>query len=134
VYNENFFKSLDDLELEWFVGGASAGKAHHHEGNRPEGMTFGHGGTIDISGIAPQQRKVITDEALKKTIERVVGHHGDMEVFVIFQFKSKEAQPLIDKGQVLARQQFALTQYQFPDISHLSPLPSHLYLLTFKRR
>jgi len=114
VYNENFFKSLDDLELEWFVGGAS-GK-HHHEGNRPEGMTFGHGGTIDISGIAPQQRKVITDEAMKKTIARVLGHHGDQEIFVIFQFKAKEAQPLIEKGQVLARQQFALNSYQFPEV------------------
>ena len=117
VYNENFFKTLDDLELEWFVGGASAGKAHNHGGARPEGMTFGHGGKIDISGIAPQQRKVITDEAMKQTIERVLGHHGDMEIFVIFQFKSKEAQPLIDKGQVIARQQFALNSYQFPELT-----------------
>ena len=116
VYNENFFKTLDDLELEWFVGGASAGKAHHHGGARPEGMTFGHGGKIDISGIAPQQRKVIADEAMKQTIERVLGHHGDMEIFVIFQFKSKEAQPLIDKGQVMARQQFALNSYQYPTL------------------
>ena len=114
IYNENFFKSLDDLQLEWFVGGASGG--HHHEGNRPEGMTFGHGGTIDISGIAPQQRKVITDESLKNTITRVLGHHGDQEIFVIFQFKSKEAQPLIEKGQVMARQQFVLNPYQFPEI------------------
>ena len=114
IYNENFFKTLDDLELEWFVGGASGG--HHHDGNRPEGMTFGHGGTINISGIAPQQRKVITDEQLKSTIARVLGHHGDQEVFVIFNFKSKEAQPLIEKGQVMARQQFALSNYQFPEI------------------
>ena len=115
VYNENFFKSLDDMELEWFVGGV--GGHHHNSANRPQGLTFGHGGKTDISGIAPQQRKVITDEALKKTIERVLGHHGDQEIFVIFQFKSKEAQPLIDKGQVMARQQFALSNYQFPEIT-----------------
>ena len=114
IYNENFFKTLDDLELEWFVGGAAGG--HHHDGSRPEGMTFGHGGTIDISGIAPQQRKVITDEKMKQTIERVLGHHGDQEIFVVFNFKSKEAQPLIEKGQVMARQQFALSSYQFPEI------------------
>lgn len=113
VYNENFFKTLDDMELEWFVGGAGA---KHHDGKRPEGMTFGHGGKIDISGIAPQQRKVITDEAMKKTIERVLGHHGDQEIFVIFQFKAKEAQPLVEKGQVMARQQFALSNYQFPEL------------------
>ena len=114
IYNENFFKTLDDLQLEWFVGGASGG--HHHEGDRPEGMTFGHGGTIDISGIAPQQRKVITDESLKNTVTRVLGHHGDQEIFVIFQFKAKDAQPLIEKGQVMARQQFVLNPYQFPEI------------------
>jgi beta-galactosidase len=115
IYNENFFKTLDDLQLEWFVGGASGG--HHHDNpGRPEGMTFGHGGTIDINGIAPQQRKTIADEALKNTITRVLGHHGDQEIFVIFQFKSKNGAPLIDKGQVLARQQFVLNPYQFPEI------------------
>ena len=116
VYNENFFKTLDDLTLEWFVGGAG-GKHHHKSDARPEGMTFGHGGTIDISGIAPQQRKVITDEALRQTIARVCGHHGDQEIFVIFQFKAREAQPLIAKGQVLARQQFVLNPYTFPALT-----------------
>jgi len=114
IYNENFFKTLDDLELEWFVGGV--GGHHSKNGNLPKGMTFGHGGTINISGIAPQQRKVIADEQLKQTIERVLGHHGDQEVFVIFQFKAREAQPLVEKGQVMARQQFALSSYQFPEI------------------
>lgn len=116
VYNENFFKTLDDLELVWFVGGATAGKGHHHGGDRPAGMTFGHGGKIDISGIAPQQRKVITDEALKQTIARVLGHHGDQELLLTFQFKSKEAQPLVAQGQVMARQQFVLNAYQWPEL------------------
>ena len=116
IYNENFFKTLDDLELEWFVGGAS-GSHHHDNPGRPEGMTFGHGGTIAVNGIAPQERKVITIEAMKQVIERVLGHHGDQEIFVIFQFKSREAQPLIDKGQIVARQQFVLNPYQFPNLS-----------------
>ena len=115
IYNENFFKTLDDLELEWFVGGA--GDHHHDNPGRPAGMTFGHGGKIDISGIQPQQRKVITDEQLQQTVSRVLGHHGeDSEVFVIFQFKSKNGAPLIEKGQVLARQQFALNEYKFPEL------------------
>ncbi len=115
VYNENFFKTLDDMELEWFVGGAGA---HHHDNpGRPVGMTFGHGGKIDISGIQPQQRKLVSDQQLQQTIQRVLGHHGeDSEVFVIFQFKSKNGEPLIDKGQVLARQQFALNEYKFPEL------------------
>ena len=114
IYNENFFKTLDDLELEWFVGGASGGG--HHTANRPEGITYGHGGKIDVNGIAPQQRKVITIDALKQVAEKMMGHHGDQELFVIFQFKTREAQPLIEKGQVVARQQFVLNPYQFPEI------------------
>ena len=113
IYNENFFKTLDDLELEWFVGGAAAG-GHHHGGNRPAGITFGHGGKMDISGIAPQQRKVMTCEEMQKIITKMMGHHGDQELFVIFQFKAKDAQPLIEKGQVLARQQSVLNPYQYP--------------------
>ena len=113
IYNENFFKTLDDLELEWFVGGAAA-RGHHHGGNRPAGITFGHGGKMDISGIAPQQRKVMTCEEMQKIITKMMGHHGDQELFVIFQFKAKDAQPLIEKGQVLARQQFVLNPYQYP--------------------
>ena len=113
IYNENFFKTLDDLELEWFVGGAAAG-GHHHGGNRPAGITFGHGGKMDISGIAPQQRKVMTCEEMQKIITKMMGHHGDQELFMIFQFKAKDAQPLIEKGQVLARQQFVLNPYKYP--------------------
>ena len=114
IYNENFFKTLDDLQLEWFVGGA--GNHHHESANRPSGMTFGHGGTIDISGIQPQQRKVITSEEMQKVIERVLGHHGDNEIFVSFYFKSKNGAPLIEKGQVLAKQQFCINEYKYPEL------------------
>jgi beta-galactosidase len=115
IYNENFFKTLDDLQLEWFVGGV--GSQHHERADRPAGMTFGHGGTIDISGIQPQQRKVLTDAKLKETVERVLGHHGDQEIFISFYFKSKNGAPLIDKGQVLAKQQFCINDYKFPELS-----------------
>ena len=96
IYNENFFKSLDDLELVWTIRR--------------------HSGKIDISGIAPQQRKVIADAELKATVARVLEHHPDAETFVNFEFRSREPQPLIDKGQVLARQQFVLSPYQFPTL------------------
>ena len=97
VYNENFFKSLDDLDLVWTIRR--------------------HSGTIDVSGIAPQQRKLITDAELKATVARVLEHHPDAEILVNFEFRSREAQPLIDKGQVLARQQFCIQPYQFPVLS-----------------
>ena len=96
VYNENFFKSLDDLQLVWTVKR--------------------HSGTIDVSGIAPQQRKLITDDGLKQMLSRVLAHHADEEICVNFEFRSREAQPLIEKGQVMARQQFVVQPYQFPEL------------------
>ncbi len=115
IYNENFFKTLDDLELQWFVGGA--GEHHHESANRPAGMTFGHGGTIDISGIQPQQRKVITDEKLKQIVQKVTSHHAKNEIFVSFYFKSKNGEPLVEKGQVLAKEQICVNEYQFPALT-----------------
>ena len=115
VYNENFFKTLDDLELVWFLGGV--GQSGHHRDGVPEGLSYGHGGTIDISGIMPQQRKVITDETMKQIISKMSSHHGDQELLLNFYFKSKDGAPLVEKGQVLARQQFVVNSYQFPNLS-----------------
>ena len=114
IYNENFFKTLDDLELVWFLGGA--GNNGHHRDGVPAGLTYGHGGTIDISGIQPQQRKVITDEKLKQTITKMSGHHGDQELLLNFYFKSKNGAPLIEKGQVMAKEQFCINSYKFPEL------------------
>ena len=96
VYNENFFKSLDDVELVWRVKK--------------------HSGTISVKGIQPHERKLMADEKLKETLGRVLSHHPDDEVLLNIEFRSREAQPLIDKGQVLARQQFIVQPYKFPKI------------------
>ena len=116
IYNENFFKTLDDLELVWFLGGA--GNHGHHRDGVPAGLTYGHGGTIDISGIQPQQRKVITDEKLQQIIEKMSGHHGDQELLLNFYFKSKNGAPLIEKGQVMAKQQFCINAYKYPELKN----------------
>ena len=120
IYNENFFKTLDDLELVWFLGGAD-NNGHHRDGV-PAGLTYGHGGTIDISGIQPQQRKVITDEQMKQIIEKMSGHHGDQELLLNFYFKSKNGAPLIEKGQVIAKQQFCINAYKFPELNGQSSM------------
>jgi len=96
VYNENFFKTIDDVELVWKVKK--------------------HSGTISVNGIQPQQRKLITDEKLKEMLGHVLSHHTDDEVLLNIEFRSREAQPLIDKGQVLARQQFVIQPYKFPEL------------------
>ena len=104
VFNENFFKTLDDVELVWKVKK--------------------HSGTIDLGTIAPQQRKLITDEKLKEMLSHVMSHHPNDEILVNFEFRSREAQPLIDKGQVVARQQFVVQPYQFPTIEATGTIES----------
>ncbi len=96
VYNENFFTSLDDVELVWKVRR--------------------HGGTISVSGIAPQQRKTLVSAELQQTLERVLKHHADEEVCVDFEFRSLKATPYIERGQVLARQQFVVQPYRYPEL------------------
>ena len=96
VYNENFFKSLADVELVWRVKK--------------------HSGTVDVSEVAPQQRRVFTDESLQQTLNRVLKHHADEEVVVNFEFRSRQATDYVSQGQVLARQQFVVRPYLFPSI------------------
>lgn len=114
IYNENFFKSLDGLELEWFVGGAA--DIDDNDGSFPNGMTFGQRSVISLKGIAPQERRMVTIEPLRQAIEQLEKQHAGEEIFVIFQTRLLEAQPLMEKGQVVARQQFTLNNYLFPKI------------------
>ena len=104
VYNENFFKTIDDLELTCFVIPQTSSNAYV--------VTQG----IDINGIAPQTRKVITSDQLKEAIAKYTAEHPDKEITVNFSFRARQAQPLIDKGQVLAKQQFVVQPYQFPEL------------------
>ena len=108
VYNENFFKSLDDVELEWKVKR--------------------HGGKIDLSGIGPQQRKTFTSDEMKQMLARVLSHHADEEICMNFELRSRVATDYVEKGQVLARQQFVIQPYQYPvlDISNSHILDNHI--------
>ncbi len=102
VYNENFFKTLDDLEMVCMVLPIDASAAYLVTQD------------IDVKGIAPQQRKQFCCEQLKETIAQYSGEYPDKEIVVNFYFKAKDAQPLVDKGQILAKQQFVVQPYQFP--------------------
>ena len=96
VYNENFFKSTDDVELVWQVKR--------------------HGGKIDVGGIAAQQRKAFVCDEMKQTLARVLSHHADEEICVNFEWRSRVATDYMDKGQIVARQQFIVQPYQWPDL------------------
>ena len=114
IYNENFFNTLDNLELHWFVGGADAGC--QADAALPVGMTFGQGGVIDVSGIQPQERRQMASEAMQQAVGSIMSQHGNDEIFVVFQFRLRNDAPLMEKGQVMARQQFCINGYRFPEV------------------
>ncbi len=105
VYNENFFKTLDDLTLVCVVQPIDTNSAFV--------VTQG----IDINNIKPQERKLLQSSQLKEAIAQYTSQYSDKEIVVNFYFKSKDAQPLIDKGQILAKQQFVVQEYKFPQVA-----------------
>ena len=104
IYNENFFTTLDDLELSWSLGKecfmACCTKT----------------GTIPISGILPQERRRIVDTNLMAAVAEMIQDNPEAEIHLNFSFRAREAQPLVEQGQVMARQQFILQPYRFPTI------------------
>jgi beta-galactosidase len=104
VYNENFFKTLDDLILEATIV--------RHCGEDTSAVV-----TIDISGIAPQARRQIESASLRDKLAEIMGTCARSEIVVNFAFRTREAAPLVDKGQTVARRQFVVRPYTFPTAS-----------------
>ena len=105
VYNENFFKSLDDLQLVCIVQPIGLNKA------------FVVTQDIEISNIKPQQRKQLHSTQLAEAIAKYTAEYPENEIVVNFFFKTKEAQPLVEKGQIMAKQQFVVKEYPFPTLT-----------------
>ena len=105
VYNENFFKTLDDLAMVCILlpGGETSNAYVVKEFN-------------DFKGIAPQSRKVIESASLKQAIADYTAKYPNRELVANFYFRAKQAQPLIEKNQVLAKEQFIVQPYQFPEL------------------
>ena len=106
VYNENFFRTLGDLTLSCIL--------------LPGGETSNAYVITDFSGyadIAPQSSKVIESPQLKEAIAKYMAQYPDRELTANFYFRSKQAQPLIEKGQVLAKEQFVVQPYKFPELN-----------------
>ena len=105
VYNENFFKSIDDLSMSCIL--------------LPDGET-GNAYVVkefnDFHDIAPQSRKVIVSESLKKAIADYTAKYPDREIVADFYFRAKKGLPLVDEGQVMAKQQFIVQTYKFPEL------------------
>ena len=102
VYNENFFKNIDDLSLTATLFA--------------NGLKLTTVAIPDTKGIAPQATKLVKSEALKSAIEKAEAEHATEEITINFAFASDGSQPLVDKGQVMARQQIVLNGYEFDKV------------------
>ena len=102
VYNENFFKNIDDLSLTATLFA--------------NGVKLTTVAIPDTKGIAPQATKMVKSEALKSAIEKAEAEHATEEITINFAFASDGSQPLVDKGQVMARQQIVLNGYEFDKV------------------
>ena len=102
IYNENFFKNIDDLKLSAAI-----------YANGVKLSTLEIPGT---KGIAPQATKLVKSDALKAAIAQAQAEHAGEEIAVNFAFASDGSQPLVDKGQVMARQQFVVNEYKFDKV------------------
>lgn len=92
VYNENFFKSLDDVELQWTL--------------ETEGKVLANGrNALDIPA---QQKRVVKLDGY--------GLPADVEGEVVLNldFVLKKAEPMLDAGYAVAREQFVVNPYTFP--------------------
>lgn len=102
VYNENFFKNIDDLNLTATLFA--------------NGVKLTTVAIPDTKGIAPQATKLVKSEALKSAIEKAEAEHATEEITINFAFASDGSLPLVDKGQVMARQQIVLNGYEFDKV------------------
>ena len=102
VYNENFFKNIDDLNLTATLFA--------------NGVKLTTVAIPDTKGIAPQATKLVKSEVLKNAIEKAEAEHPTEEITINFAFASDGSQPLVDRGQVMAHQQIVLNGYEFDKV------------------
>ncbi|MFL5746748.1 MAG: glycoside hydrolase family 2 TIM barrel-domain containing protein, partial [Niastella sp.] len=92
VYNENFFRDLDNCYLEWdlLVNGEML-----------------QSGTVQDLNVQPQQTKPVK---LDYSLENI---SGNAELLLNIRFKLKKTEPLLPVGSVVAQQQLTIRPYTF---------------------
>ena len=110
IYNENFFQPLNYvfMNYEVLVDGKVADK-----------------GSVDISklGIAPQAKAVVVVDAIAKAAADEACK--DKEVLVNIDFCLSENQGVLNAGEKVAHEQFALSSYKFPTAEALAAQPAN---------
>ena len=94
VYNEYFFKSLDNVALQWTL--------------ESEGQVVASG--EESLDIQPQQRKSVSLSGYE------LPENMEKEVVLNLDFVLKKAEPMLKAGYAVARQQFVVNPYTFPTV------------------
>ncbi len=102
IFNENFFTNLDNTELHWTL---------------LENGTVRAQGTVGSLDMAPQQRKIIRLQGFPAV-------NTNQETVLNVEYLLKQAEPLLPKNYVIARQQFILTPYRFASATDVQPAPT----------
>ena len=97
VYNENFFKPLSNVELQWTL--------------ENEGKVVANGrNSLDVQA---QQRKTIKLDGYQVP----AGVEG--ELVLNLDFVLVKAEPMLDAGYAVAREQFVVNPYEFPTLEEV---------------
>ena len=99
VYNENFYTDLSAYYMEYSL--------------TADGTEISRG-QVKLPKIAAQSRVKVTSADLAKAIKKAP---AGKEILVDVEFKLKEAAPLLEKDFVVARGQFEVAGYQFPQMA-----------------
>ena len=100
VYNENFFKTTDDLALQVELVAGSDKRTLN----------------VALPTVQPQARVVVESRELQSAIAEMAKANPDAELLANFSFVAKADQPLVANGQCMARRQFVVRPYQWPRI------------------
>lgn len=103
VFNENFFKSLNDVSLRIVL---------MRLGREVDSVSF----DVSVDGIAPQSGKSFACSGLRDAVGQFKSKYPSDELVVNFIFTSKYDSLLVDRGQVVARQQFVVRPYGFASV------------------
>ena len=97
IYNENFFTDLSPYNLVWRLDA--------------DGVQIASG-TEKVPAVAAQATARATYQSVAKAIQKAP---ADAEILLGFEFVLKEDSPLLKAGYAVARQQFTVRGYTFPD-------------------
>lgn len=105
IYNENFFEPLKNVTLNYVI---------EAEGEQVKS------GTVNVNGlkIAPKSRATVKIDDIAKAVND--SKYAGKELVCNICYKLDQAEPLRQAGEVIAHDQFVLTDYQYADLNKIA--------------